>query len=629
MRRLSAAWTRLALATGVVVAAGIACAPSHDDDAPPQPASEADPVPEPAPSPEGNVVTYPATTLGTTAMSVNGRIQPHGLPARYWFEHGPTTAYGSQTEPKALPGKLAAFYRESWDTSAGGWRGGSGDDLKFVPQGGLAGGYVHYQEPTGNDYNHEDGIGILHLTQYFYPGIFAQEQQPTAALGGQDPDMRDAKITIAVRGTGWNASGTELLWWSQNDLLHGASPADGNVRYSNWAHTGFMLTDRLFSGRWETVEYRLWNDTTDWTYAGTNQELNHELNRSVYVYCPLDQVLSHLDIDVFHVLTFVDPYHPPTGSIDFDELQIAYRNHSVVFPPNGGKLVSSTKGVEDPAALTDGWRNGPSHAWKAEPQVTLLQPQPMELVYELAHPVKIDRVQLHQHPEYPSKDVEVAVDDSGTWTTIASDVMAEGSPFGPNFAFLLKKDLGTVFDRATRRVRVRILSGYKKEFWGLGEIRGLRERRGRADRRRLVPRDGGRDGARRGHDRPRSSRRRDERRPDRARRRCPVRRAVGPEARRLDGTGDAHRRGRSQARGAFELARRRGAGLVRVGRRHRLRETHTPKPGGTRDHTPDDRGSDRRARTGKNRALSNGRVDRLRNDLWSRRNLRREVIPSP
>ena len=44
------------------------------------------------------------------------------------------------------------------------------------------------------------------------------------------------------------------------------------------------------------------------------------------------------------MVAFVDVKNPPTGAIDFDELTIAYRNYSLLLPPNGGKLVSAPAG---------------------------------------------------------------------------------------------------------------------------------------------------------------------------------------------------------------------------------------------------------------------------------------------
>src|SRR5262245_28369561 len=49
------------------------------------------------------VATGSASPLGTDGATVNGRVHPHGIPTRYWFEYGPTAAYGARTEPRDLP----------------------------------------------------------------------------------------------------------------------------------------------------------------------------------------------------------------------------------------------------------------------------------------------------------------------------------------------------------------------------------------------------------------------------------------------------------------------------------------------------------------------------------------------
>lgn len=41
------------------------------------------------------------TGMGQTGIMGDGLINPGGLPASYWFEHGPDTTYGSQTEPRS------------------------------------------------------------------------------------------------------------------------------------------------------------------------------------------------------------------------------------------------------------------------------------------------------------------------------------------------------------------------------------------------------------------------------------------------------------------------------------------------------------------------------------------------
>lgn len=166
--------------------------------------------------------TFGATSRGTTSFSVNGRVQPKGKPGQWWFEYGETTAYGQSTPRRTLGPKRLAHYQEAWNDGLAGWRGGSGQDLIFRPD---ESGFVRYSEPTGTDYNHSDGIGWLHLVQYFYPGRFDLDA-PSAALGGAAPDFTDAVVRVSVRGVNWDGRtswpdptvpvpfyrGDELVW---------------------------------------------------------------------------------------------------------------------------------------------------------------------------------------------------------------------------------------------------------------------------------------------------------------------------------------------------------------------------------------------------------------------------------
>ncbi len=186
--------------------------------------------------------------------------------------------------------------------------------------------------------------------------------------------------------------------------------------------------------------------------------------RDVYIYLPLYHVLRHLDVDFFHLLMFVDDYIELGGAIDFDELTIAYRNHSVLIPSNGGSLASSPTGSQDsPATLTDGHRFGVGHTWTSEPS-----PQgPLEFAWDLADPVLVERVMVHNHPDWPSREVDVEVSEDGAgWTLLVSGEVPTGSQHGPSFDHLL----ATGFQAPARHVRVRVRSGYRSQAWGLGEI---------------------------------------------------------------------------------------------------------------------------------------------------------------
>lgn len=405
------------------------------------------------------VETNPATPLGTTALSANGRVNPRGQPATVWFEYGATTSYGHKSPERPLPPRLAAYHRETWDHGPAGWLGDmDGKGLAHHTVGGKSGGFVRFAEPGGFDPNHLDGIGGLHLASYFYPATHPSASGFQGYFGGGDPDLRDAKVSLAVRGNGFVANGSELLFWAQSDnvLKDQLTP---NWRRANWAATGFPLTDSLKSGKWESVSYRLTNDTRHWTYAGNNLAQR----RPNYAYAPLDQSLQNVSCDFFHLLAFVDPDNPPKGSIDFDEFELAYRNASRLFPGNGGKLVASPKGGDDPKTLTDGWRFGPGKAWRSAPNPT----GPLEFEYAFDTPITVKVVQVHQNPEWPTKEVEVLVSADGkAWQSVLNKQLPMTSKGGPNTMFVLQRGLAL----PATRIKVRLLSGYKPTHWGLGEV---------------------------------------------------------------------------------------------------------------------------------------------------------------
>ena len=402
------------------------------------------------------VATGPASALGTSAITVNGSVNPHALATHYYFEYGSSTAYGRRTPARELPPRLAAYYHESWDESPGGWTTW-GVEQSQHRDGGHANGFLRVSEPSDlNDYNHQMA-GILHLAKFFYSGPVYE----SAYLGGGDPDFRDARVSLWVRGNDWKPNGSELIWWTQSQSNIEAGNQRGIFRRANWGYTGFTLTDHLGDGNWNRVEYRLLNDTTQWTYGGSNLGSD---GRKYYSYWPIDQAQGHLNCNFFHLLAFVDPHNPPTGSIDFDEFEVAYRNESLVFPSNGGKLIDWPRDSEaDPATLTDGWRHGDGRVWRSRENPSA----PQEFTYSFESEVTIDTVQLHQNPEWPGKDVEVLVSaDGSSYQSILKRAFPEERDAGPNFDFVLEQGLHS----KARYLRVRLSSGSQSGYWGLGEI---------------------------------------------------------------------------------------------------------------------------------------------------------------
>ncbi len=411
-----------------------------------------------------DVTTEGGTLLGQLAFTANGCVQPHGEPTEYYFEYGKTEAYGQRTVIQPLPPRRAAHYHESWDKGLAGWAGGiNGRDLELKTGEGDrgstgAGGFVRFNTPTGDDANHEDGIGYVQLPEYLHIGTYVQDGLVTASLGGGDPDFRDAFIAVDVRGNNFVPNGAELVFWAQAD----SDLAEQNHdfwRRANWAYTGFNLTDAALDGKWQRVAYRLQNDSRLWSYGGASVGQR----RDSYQYWPIDNVLGHLNCNFFHMLSFVALYAVPTGSIDFDEIDVTYRNHSLLFPSNGARIVSSPRDAADPAPLTDGWRFGAGKTWQSAPNPR----EPQEFTYVLANPVTIDVVQIHQDPTFPSREVEVLVSPEGaSWVPLTAGSVPGSSPQGSNFTHYLARGL----DAPAQWVKIRILSGYQPERWGLGEV---------------------------------------------------------------------------------------------------------------------------------------------------------------
>src|SRR5262249_20983190 len=92
---------------------------------------------------------------------------------------------------------------------------------------------------------------------------------------------------------------------------------------------------------------------------------------------------------------------------------------------------------------------------------------PLEFVYAFTNPVTVRSVQLHQNPEWPTRDVEVLVSaDDKDYTPLFKDQLPEKGQPNANFGFVLKTGLAA----KAGYLKVRLLSGYRKEHWGLGEI---------------------------------------------------------------------------------------------------------------------------------------------------------------
>jgi hypothetical protein len=119
--------------------------------------------------------------------------------------------------------------------------------------------------------------------------------------------------------------------------------------------------------------------------------------------------------------------------------------------------------AEAPAQLNDGWRHGPGRTWRSGSRPD----RPQEFVFALDREVTVKTIQVHQNPEWPGKQVEVlASADDRQYAMVATLNLPEKGERGPNFAFALETGLAA----QARYLKFRLLSGYREEHWGLGEI---------------------------------------------------------------------------------------------------------------------------------------------------------------
>lgn len=417
------------------------------------------------------------THLGPKGFSVNALAETGGESGRYWVVYGRGDQLSESTTPRPLPPIRAAYLEESWARGTAGWTGGlSGKDL--VHQQDPAGtSFVRYLgptepenrafpgEPPGLDVNHVDGIGALHLCHYIYAARLGGNPLRTPVgtglnLGGGRPDFRDAQVRLRIRGNAVKAHDAELTFWAQSDHDPALQLSDRWVR-ANWAYTGRYLTEALVGGGWREISYVLENDTRRWTYGGNNASQERS---DRYAYLNLNQALENLNANFFHLFVYVNGRNPPTGTIDFDSISIAYRNHSLLLPAHGTRLVASPAGSRVPAdRLTDGWRHGDDREWHSGPSPR----GPQAFVWTFPQPVSLQTLQVHQALRYPARDLAAYVSSDGvSWKPLSRFSLPRQSAVSANHTYHVED----VSAEGVTHFKLEIIAGYDQEGWGLGEV---------------------------------------------------------------------------------------------------------------------------------------------------------------
>jgi hypothetical protein len=436
-------------------------------------------------------------------FSANARIQPKGLPCKWRVEYGTTSALGSVSAWRNLPGKLTAYYKETWDSTTGDtlclWSAGKAPGRCSNPGGYLRLDMTAPVTSPDDDINHRDGVGDIHLGPYLHTGN-PREGILTPKMGGIWTDFRGAVLSVKVKSSGWTSNSKPAHTWIQADCAPWVDRwayADVNPRGANagpyeavnYAHTAVDHGPSIDNAaNWTPLTWTLRNRTQDWTYAGKNaaQDKPGGSEGERYYYDELDKTLGKMNIDFFICNWFqTSSSSPATGVVDFDDFQVTYRNHNLCAASNGGALEVSPAGGTGTEYLTDGWRNaaaGGAGDWLSANNPT----DPVEFEFSFATPVAVYFINIHNSVAYPSDEVEVELSSDGgaNWTAadpVRPTMKLEASNTkGPNFRFIHFSAGGPAPDYEwvplgsgmtnANRMKVTIISGHQSTKWGLGEI---------------------------------------------------------------------------------------------------------------------------------------------------------------
>ncbi|MDZ4722699.1 MAG: hypothetical protein SGI97_02160 [candidate division Zixibacteria bacterium] len=397
----------------------------------------------------------------TPGITFNGSIVANDLPTTYYFEYGTDMSYGQTTDTFSTGPQLEAYYSEDFSKSGGGFKMIPSSKVDHIATGGITDGYITattYSE--FHDPNHISGIGYINLVTMAYTSADYRGLD-YLGLGGGEPDFRDAEIEFALRSQNFHENGSTLNFWTQSE--RGTAFADVPWVRTNWAFTEIDLFDTSSKSRsWQNISFVLENDASKWTYAGNNLT---DGNPWRYQYVSLDSSLAKLNVDFIFALTSVDKNSPPNGVIDLDDITIRYRNHSLLFSGNGGRLIGwPLRSLEDPFSLTDGYRFGEGKMWHGEDTTDHHQ----TFLYSFDSTVTIKRIQIHQNPLWPSNEVECSVSEDNVNFTIVDTLNIPFDEYqSDNLAYVTSRLPVPV---QARYFKLIILSGQREGPRGLGEI---------------------------------------------------------------------------------------------------------------------------------------------------------------
>lgn len=171
---------------------------------------------------------------------------------------------------------------------------------------------ISFQLPGVADVNHIDGIGVIYLVTHL----------PMLASGAHGPmDLRNARISIRLKGEGVNLHNGKLAWWVVGDIPKDRKNPDFAWQQTNWAFTGntFDQASLHNDASWITLSVVLDPAPVNWSYAGTNTSTEGAWGWRYKRYS-LGKTLAHVSASLHFVVIGAD--HPPEGVIEIDSVNI-------------------------------------------------------------------------------------------------------------------------------------------------------------------------------------------------------------------------------------------------------------------------------------------------------------------
>jgi hypothetical protein len=170
---------------------------------------------------------------------------------------------------------------------------------------------VEFHLPGVPDVNHIDGIGVIYLVTHL----------PMLAPGSHGPmDLRNARITVRLRGADVNLHNGKLAWWVVGDIPEDRRDPHFAWQQTNWAYTGNTFDQAAMDTTgWSTLSLVLDPAPVNWSYAGTNTSTEGAWGRR-YARYPIGKTLANVNATLHLIVLGAD--RPPEGKIEIDSVSI-------------------------------------------------------------------------------------------------------------------------------------------------------------------------------------------------------------------------------------------------------------------------------------------------------------------